>query len=81
MTTERFSDSITPGDHLQDGNGNAYLVKETRPEKVANGWEFLCHRASDDREMWISAETLDKLHAEGTLTRTYEANPVHCQPA
>ena len=81
MTTERFSDLITPGDHLQDGNGNGYLVKETRPEKVANGWEFLCARIGDAIQMWISADTLDKLHAEGTLIRTYESNPVHCQPA
>ena len=81
MTNERFSDLITPGDHLQDGNGNAYLVKETRPMKGSWEWEFLCHRVSDDREMWISADTLDKLHAEGTLIRTFESNPVHCQPA
>ena len=81
MTTERFSDSITPGDHLQDGNGNAYIVKQARPAQAWWEWEFLCHRASDDREMWINANTIDQLHNAGTLIRTYEANPVHCQPA
>ena len=81
MTTERFSDLITPGDHIQDGNGNAYLVKETRPMQGSWGREFLCARIGDATQMWISTETLDKLHAEGTLIRTYESNPVHCQPA
>ena len=81
MTTERFSDSITPGDHLQDGNGTCYLVKQMRPAKGSWEWEFLCARIGDATQMWISTETLDKLHAEGTLIRTFEANPTHCQPA
>ena len=81
MTNERFSDLITPGDHIQDGSGNSYLIKETRPRNGSWGWEFLCHRASDNHEMWVNAGTIDQLHNAGTLTRTFEANPTHCQPA
>ena len=52
-----------------------------RPAKGSLEGEFLCVRGVLAHGMWISAETLDKLHAEGTLIRTYESNPVHCQPA